>query len=67
MPCGVNLMRSPVLHRAAQALLEPFQDCCYLMDPRVDSIPLKEGCPLRLAYAVCSHADSPPFILKLVN
>ena len=41
--------------------------CCYLMYSRVGSIPLKEGRPLRLAYAVRSHADSPPFILKLVN
>ena len=57
----------PNLTLCAKALLEPFQDNCYLMYPRVDSIPLKEGRPLRLAYAVRSHADSPPFVLKLVN
>ena len=55
------------LKLCAKALLEPFQDNCYLMYPRVDSIPLKEGRPLRLAYAVRSHADSPPFVLKLVD
>ncbi len=37
------------------------------MYPGVDGIPLKEGGPLMLAYAVSSHADSPPFVLKLVN